>query len=305
MNIKEEIIFAVSENIKQVLNKLPEETFDICEEFRIRAERPLSVKVRGRYFYITKRGGVTERPEEGFCPDMRDISSTMEILSGYSLYAFSEEIRKGFVTINGGHRVGISGSAVTSKGEVIDIRRITSLNIRVSHQIYGCADGIFPVVKGKNAIIISPPGCGKTTLLRDLIRLLSNSGINISVVDERSEIGGGFNGTARNDCGINTDILDGCPKQKGMEMMLRSMGPQYIAVDEIGGEEDSRIIEEIINCGVNVICTAHGRTEKDVLERKAMKFLAEKKAFDIYIFLHGVGQIKNITDSNFNPLKRG
>ncbi|MCQ4727316.1 stage III sporulation protein AA [Anaerotignum faecicola] len=302
MSIKDEIILALGGNIREVIKKMTEKEFDSCEELRIRAERPVSIKIKGRYMYLDHNGTPTEDCRKGFCASMKDIGLTMEILSGYSLYAYSEEIKRGFITINGGHRVGLCGNVIVNNNEITDIRRITSLNFRIAHQVKGCAEKIMPYIINKNTAIISPPGCGKTTLLRDIIRLLSNGGATVSVVDERSEISGGYGASVKNDCGINTDILNGCPKQKGMEMLLRSMGPQYIAVDEIGGVEDGRIIAETVTCGVKVICTAHGSTASDIFNRRALKELKENKTFDVYIFLQGVGNIKCITDSNFNEI---
>lgn len=312
MSVKDEIVSSLGGKIRRMAGGIDNKIFDEAEEIRIRAGRPTLIKLRAVTKYITPSGVIGDDEKKAFNPEIKDISSTMETLSGYSLYAFSEEVKKGFITISGGHRIGIAGRTITDNESVVDIRHINSLNIRICHEIKGCADKILPYVmelqEVKNTMIISPPGCGKTTLLRDLVRLISNKVVNVSVVDERSEIGGNFRGQIRNDCGKNTDILDGCPKTIGMKMLLRSMAPDCIAVDEIGEDKDIEAIEEILNCGVGIICTVHGATIKDVLNRRALKQLTERKAFDRYILLHNkgkTGRIAEVLDGNLKVLWRG
>ena len=179
--------------------------------------------------------------------DQELIRGILETCSRHSLYAYEREISQGFLTICGGHRVGIAGKAVVEDGHVRTVRDLSSLNIRVAHEVKGCAKNVLPyLMDGEtflDTLLISPPGAGKTTLLRDLIRELScggtwGAGKNVSVVDERSEIAACFGGVAQCDLGPRTDVMDGCPKSEGMLMMLRSMAPQVLAVDEITAPED-------------------------------------------------------------------
>ena len=162
----------------------------------------------------------------------------MEYISSYSMYAYIEQLKQGFLTIRGGHRVGICGTVVMDHDKVKTIRHISGLNIRIAHEVKGCADTLYSLCTrmGKliPTLIISPPGCGKTTLLRDMIRKISDEGQTVGVVDERSEIGACYQGVAQNDLGIQTDIMDACEKGQGMNMLIRSMAPDVIAVDEIG-----------------------------------------------------------------------
>jgi stage III sporulation protein AA len=216
-------------------------------------------------------------------------------MSNYSLYAFEEEIKNGYITIQGGHRVGICGQAVLAEGGIKTIKHINGLNIRITHQIKGCADGVIDKIAKpdlKHTMIISPPGCGKTTLIRDIARLLSNGdddknipGYKVGIVDERSEIAGCYHGVPQNDVGIRTDILDAAPKAKGMIMLLRSMSPEVIIVDEIGRKEDSTAIDEIINSGVKLVCTVHGASLQDILKKEVLSEILRKDIFEIFIVL--------------------
>ena len=187
---------------------------------------------------------------------------------------FEEEIKNGFITVQGGHRIGITGRTVLKDGKISSLTDFSGINIRISHQIKGCGENILPyLLKGTqvlSTVIISPPGEGKTTLLRDLIRLLSVKGKNVSVADERGEIAGSFNGVAGNDLGDHTDIMDGCPKNEGMLMLLRSMSPDVIAVDELGGYEEIRSVELILTSGVSFLCTVHGSGMEDAVNRAGM-----------------------------------
>ena len=187
----------------------------------------------------------------------REIEETMEYVANYSMYAYEEELRQGFLTIGGGHRVGVVGKAVSEDGHIRSMKYISCINVRIAHEVRGCADAVMPYVAGRgdvrHTLIISPPGCGKTTLLRDMIRQISNGGKHcrgrtVGVVDERSELGGAYRGIPQNDLGMRTDLLDCCPKAEGMMLLIRSMTPQVIAVDEIGGEEDIRAVETAVNC---------------------------------------------------------
>lgn len=238
----------------------------------------------------------------------------MEYISNYSLYAYEEEMKQGFITIQGGHRIGLAGKVIMEKDMIKSMKYISFINVRLSHQMKGCADGILPYMieenNVKHTLIISPPRCGKTTLLRDMIRQLSNGteyfkGVTVGVVDERSEIGACYMGVPQNELGVRTDILDCCPKAKGMLMLIRTMSPQVIAVDEIGSREDIEAIEYVINCGCKLIATVHGSSIEDIRTKPLLRELLQEHVFERYIILNNkrkVGMVTEIFDSQGTPL---
>jgi stage III sporulation protein AA len=190
-------------------------------------------------------------------------------MCNYSVYALQEEIKNGFITLPEGHRAGICGRCVVSDNKVQNISEISGINIRVAREITGCAEKVYNLLTDntENTVIISPPNCGKTTLLRDLARLLSDSGINITVVDERGEIFPFYSGESVFDTGENTDVLRFCPKSLGMMMVLRTMNPNVIVTDEIGTEDECEAVSEITKCGVKIITTFHGYGVDDFKNR--------------------------------------
>lgn len=211
-----------------------------------------------------------------------ELKEALEYISTFSLYAYEEDIRQGFITIRGGHRVGIAGKVVRENGRIKNISNISSINIRVSHQIIDCGKKAFEYIQDNgriyNTLIVSPPGVGKTTLLRDLLRLVSDElKLKVSIVDERSEIASCYKGIPCNDVGLRTDIYDCCPKVDGIMLMIRAMSPQVVAVDEIGGDEDINALIKAKHSGISIIATIHGDEIDDISDNL--------KIFGRYIFL--------------------
>lgn len=203
----------------------------------------------------------------GIIADEKIILKLLENFTSNSVYAVQSEINSGFITIKGGHRVGISGTCIFENGYIKNIRYISSLNIRIAHEIKGCGTNIVRKLYSdsfENTLILSSPGSGKTTLLRDIIRQLSILGNNISVIDERSEIAAMYKGVAQNDLGPRTDIMNNCKKDTGIRMMIRSMCPNIIATDEIGNNKDIDAIYEANYAGIKLLLTAHGDDLQDV-----------------------------------------
>lgn len=277
-------------------------------EIRLRVNAPLIVIYQGKEYFLTLEGELTREEAKAYHVQTEDLKEMLEYISGYSLYAFEEEIRQGFLTIVGGHRVGIAGKTILDGNKIKSLKYISYINLRLSHQIKGCASPILPyIIKDRqicHTLIISPPRCGKTTLLRDLIRQVSNGnyympGVSVGVVDERSEIAGSYQGIPQNDLGIRTDVLDCCPKAEGMMMLIRSMSPEVVAVDELGNYEDIHAIESVVHCGCKLFATVHGSSIEDIKRKPLLQRLMQEKIFERYIVLYKkdcAGQIKAIYD---------
>ena len=292
---------------KQIMNILSKDVKSALEHENLRFDYLQEIRLRAGYPVILLHGGkekilsakVTER----------SIRETLDYVSNYSLYAYENELKQGFITIEGGHRVGMAGQVLVENGRVKNLKHISSLNIRVSHEIVGCADKLFPYIINKKQIyhtlIISPPRCGKTTLLRDIIRQISDGnnwvkGCTVGVVDERSELAGCYQGIPQNHMGMRTDILDGCPKAEGMLMLIRSMSPKVIAVDEIGAPEEVQAIKYAMHCGCKMIATVHGESLDEIQRKPLLEQMMREQCFERYIVLNNtkrVGEVAGIYDS--------
>lgn len=313
-------------SIRQILDNLSPDCKLRLEEIRLRKDRPLFLGFHDFESMVNSRGEMVTSQCQAYHVTDDDIVRTIHLISQSSFYALEEEMRNGYITLPGGHRVGFVGQAVLDSGKVKTIKYISSLNIRLARQVFGCATKLMPLLynysmaKPYNTLIVSPPRCGKTTLLRDIIRQFSSGfscqereiRFNVGLVDERSEIAGCYLGIPQNDLGPTTDVLDGCPKAEGMIMLVRSMAPQIVATDEIGREEDVKAIEEMLNCGVSVITTAHGSSLDDLKNRPILKQLIQSNIFERYVFLSrtlGPGTIEMVLDGKtkqnilFKPLK--
>lgn len=233
---------------------------------------------------------------------VEDILGVLVGMSKHSLYSVQNDINKGFLTIKGGHRVGITGQVVMEGESIKNIKNINGMNIRVARQVKGCSDKIIESIIDsenvvKNTLIVSPPGCGKTTILRDSIRKISDKGKNVGVIDERGEIAAVYNGLAELDIGARTDCISFCPKHIGIKMLIRSMGVDVIATDEIGSIEDISAIREAALSGVNFLFTMHGSSFQEVLKNKWIKELIDEGIFDTIVILSnrkGVGTVEDI-----------
>lgn len=270
------------------------------EEVRLRAGQPLMVVWNGKEYFVTDQGQMSTDQHQSWKVSEDLLRETVESFSSHSLYAYEEELRQGFFTIQGGHRIGVAGKVVLEQGTIKTMKYLSFLNVRIAHEIRGCADGILPYLYEVNefkinreifhTLLISPPRCGKTTLLRDLIRQISNGngshpGMTVGVADERSEIGACYHGIPQNDLGIRTDVLDCCPKHLGMMMLIRTMSPQVVAVDEIGSREDLEAMEYVMNCGCKLLATVHGSSMEEIRRKPVLGRMVEEAWFGRYVIL--------------------
>lgn len=276
-------------------------SLDDIEEIRIRAERPLVIRT-----FLEEI--VTE-----YIVTTEDILTSLERICENSVYTYQNQICGGFITVTSGHRVGITGNAVIEDGRIININYISSLNFRISREVIDCSRPLLNYIIDyenntvRNTLIVSPPGAGKTTILRDLVRNISNGfngfkGLNVGLVDERGEIAAMYKGVAQNDIGIRTDVIDNVPKVIGMRLLIRSMAPQVIVADEIGGEDETDTINYAVCSGVSGIFTAHGNTFNDLLLNPTLNNLIKLNIMQRIIFLENK-KIKTACFFNTKTLK--
>ncbi|MBS4539996.1 stage III sporulation protein AA [Clostridium sp. D2Q-11] len=308
------VISRLDMELEHILRNIPTRYKESIEEIRLRVNQPLMIEARGNDYFVSEKGQISRENRNNFIISKNNIIKTFERLCEYSIYAVEDEIRNGFLTIKGGHRIGISGRVVYKNRSISTIKDISSINIRIARQKIGIAKEVieYLVDKGSiyNTLIVSPPQCGKTTLLRDIIRTLSNgipeydmTGLKVAVIDERSEIGGIYQGVPQNDLGIRTDILDRVNKYDGTLMMLRSLSPNIIATDELGDKLDIDAIHNSLKAGVKILTTIHGESIEDVQSKPNIASIIKEKIFERIIILdnsEGVGTIKDIIDGKTN-----
>ena len=303
---QEPVLEALPDNIRGMICGIPIDIRLDLEEIRIREGRPLMVYSHGKGYFVCKDGKLTAHMESAYRATDKDIRCILQLISDYSIYAFDEEIRNGYITLRGGHRVGMAGKIVLDNGKIQSMKYINSFNIRISREVIGSADKLIPyLISGRDVfhtLILSPPQMGKTTLLRDIARKLSNGfpgfrAVKVGIVDERSEIAGCWQGIPQREVGIRTDILDGCPKAEGMMMLIRSMSPNVIITDEIGRSEDVAAIREALNAGIRVITSAHASDLQDARVRPVLSQLLDCRIFQRIAVLGGslgVGTLEKV-----------
>lgn len=312
-----EVLKYMPKEIKAMIEEMQPLLLESMEEVRLRQNKPIILYGGGREYIINKNGQLVFDPRNAYICTLDDIKNAVSLITNFSLYSFEDDIRNGFVTIDGGHRVGICGKAVLENGKVRTFRDISFINYRVARQVLGAADKVLHYILNEdnavyNTLIISPPQCGKTTILRDIVRQISGGiptmgfkGKKVGLIDERNEIAACSLGLPKNDVGIRTDVLDGCPKAEGIQIMIRSMSPEIIATDEIGRSDDAGAVLDAINAGVKIITTIHGSNIEDFLRKPALEKL-HVDLFERYIVMsrrQGVGTIEAVLDARYKILK--
>lgn len=310
-SIKQQISVFLPPAVREIMNRSALSLWEGLEEIRLRLNRPLALHGQTGDCFLNPEG-LPAPADQAYRPTREDLARALALISSFSLYAFEQELRCGYLTIPGGHRVGLCGRAVLEGGKVTALTDISGFNYRIARGIEGVALPyvgylmIFREQRPAHTLIVSPPRGGKTTFLRDLGRWLSDGvpergvpGFKVAIVDERSEIAGCFQGLPQLNVGNSTDVLDACPKAEGMMMLLRSMAPQVIVTDELGSAEDVLAVGEVIRAGVSLIASVHGSDLVQLRERPEFGKLLLEQVFERVILLgrsRGVGTVEKIFD---------
>lgn len=282
------ILKFIAPSLREHLINLNENVINEAHEIRLSIGKPLIVCFNQGHIKLPV-----------IC-DEKAVKETVLLLTDNSVYSANEKLTNGFLTVDGGYRVGVCGTVVMNNGCVAAIKNISSINIRIKREIRGVAEKIISYIKSddeiKNTLIVSPPKCGKTTLLRDIARILGNDH-HVSIVDERSEIAGVYMGVPQNDVGIQTTVLDGCSKSIGIPIVIRSMAPEVVITDEIGGEDDVDAISYALSSGAKIITSVHGDSLESIKRKPTLKNSLD--AFELIILLTNKGGVGTVSDIIF------
>ncbi len=279
-------LYGVSERIRRVLQFIPDNIKQKTEEIRLRVGLPVCLTVEGRVLFVKKNSSVSEKSvSDCVTASQDDLNESLALLCGNSVYLHENEIKNGYISLPFGNRAGVCG--VFNTAEMLT--SVTSLNIRIARQIFGVASPLLDEFDG-GMLIAGPPGSGKTTMLRDLIRLLSGGAggkyFKVAVIDSRGEISGGLNGGCVNDLGENTDVLYSANKASGTQIALRTMFPDVIAFDEIGTKDELNSVIDCFNAGVKIITTAHCNSKNDIMNRRVTSEIIKSGAVSKAVILN-------------------
>ena len=304
----EQVLNYMAGSLRDILGRTPSELKSEVLEIRIRQARPLALVTPAGVVFTSPSGQPSVEPQRGYKVTAEDCRLTLQVMTRSSVYMVEDKLLQGFLTLPGGHRVGLVGTGYVEQGELQAVRDIGQFNIRIARELPGVATPILPALldregRFRSTLIISPPGCGKTTLIRDMARQLSwgNSGYwqrhTVTIVDERSEIAAVWQGVPQTDCGPCTDVLDGYPKTEGIMMAIRALAPDVLVTDELGTTADALAIVEAGAAGIAVLASIHGDSFEDVQKRAGGRILVESGLFKCSVILsrrRGPGTLEKV-----------
>ncbi len=302
-NKSERFVNALSvlpQDLRAKLISTPTDIMSVATEIILRTERPMCIESPQKRYYFTENGCITDSifSQSMVKTPKRTMMEIFQNICNYSVYSFQNEINNGFVTMRGGHRVGLCGTAVVDNGKIVTVKDITTINIRIARECVGCSDRFFPKLNPKKGVLICGVPCsGKTTLLRDYARKLSYL-YKVCVIDERNELSSTHNGIFQNDMGM-CDVYDGYIKEDAIIHAIRSMSPDIIICDEISTLSDIGTVIKSINSGVSFVATLHAKNKEEVLKKPEVQKLLKSGAFSQLVFLsdrRNVGKIESIED---------
>lgn len=293
-------------SLREVLGSVPLSAKRSALEIRLRVGTPIALTCPGQTWFLGRGSQLHNVPQQGYTVTKADLADSVVTMCAHSVHSHQHEMRNGFISLRGGHRAGICGSAVLGGGEVTALRDITSVNLRIAREIRGAANPLIERIFRQRlcgVLIAGPPSSGKTTILRDLSRQLAGGKtgrfVRVAVVDERGELGAVYEGVPQNNLGYSCDILSGYPKGEGILSAVRTLSPQVIVCDEIGDGSEVDSILDGLNCGVKIIATAHADSIGELLHRGQIRRLLEGGAFERIVLLGGgetPGQIEDILE---------
>ncbi len=290
-----EVLEYLPGHIRKMMEKVFDAVGENLQEIRIRQGMPLIVITSSGSFSVCVDGSISPAIGGAYTVTDADVRLIFQAVCENSVYAFMDEIKQGFVTVKGGHRVGFSGRVVTNGRRIENFREISSINIRIAREVIGAANQIIDSILTPggivNTLIVSPPMGGKTTVLRDIARQISDRGTKTALIDERGELAAMFKGVPQNDVGLQTDVIENAPKSEAVIMMLRTMSPQLMVTDEISTKEDSDALMQCFGTGVAVVASTHGSSAREVMQRENIKPLLDGIGFGQIVVLQkeGVG----------------